>query len=129
MCVSLVEIMLVGFRNELRQTQTNLTKTKTERVVTLRFSPPIHLNRIKAFICILVNENFCFLSFLTFADGPVSSMCPPRTDQTKVDTTRTDDTEIEVKPPETCLTYQLQVSIFLNYGQFRVAIMSVPWIC
>lgn len=50
-------------------------------------------------------------SVATFSDGPVSSMCPPRTDQTKVDTTRTDDTEIEVKPPETCLTYQLQVSI------------------
>lgn len=36
-------------------------------------------------------------------------MCPPRTDQTKIDTTRTDGTEIEVKPPESCLTYQLQV--------------------
>lgn len=36
-------------------------------------------------------------------------MCPPRTDQTKIETTRTDDTEIEVKPSETCLTYQLQV--------------------
>ncbi|XP_055306897.1 protein eva-1 [Sitodiplosis mosellana] len=47
----------------------------------------------------------------TLKDGPVSNMCPPRTDQTKVDTTRTDDTEIEVKPPETCLTYQLQYAL------------------
>lgn len=38
-------------------------------------------------------------------------MCPPRTDQTKIDTTRTEGTEIEVKPPESCLTYQLQVTI------------------
>ncbi|XP_031626186.1 uncharacterized protein LOC116342639 [Contarinia nasturtii] len=47
----------------------------------------------------------------TLKDGPVSSMCPPRTDQTKVDTTRTEDTEIEVKPPESCLTYQLQYAL------------------
>lgn len=53
---------------------------------------------------------FLLFSFSTrIADGPVTNMCPPRTDQTKVDTTRTDGTEIEVKPPESCLTYQLQV--------------------
>lgn len=52
---------------------------------------------------------FFFVRFNFISDGPVSNMCPPRTDQTKVDTTRTDGTEIEVKPPESCLTYQLQV--------------------
>lgn len=38
-------------------------------------------------------------------------MCPPKTAPTKTETIHT-GTEIEVKPPENCLTYSLQV-IFL----------------
>lgn len=47
-------------------------------------------------------------------------MCPPRTDQPKADTTRTDGTEIEVKPSESCLSYQLQVNTFgFHYWWYR----------
>lgn len=56
----------------------------------------------------MVTNIHCVL-FTSFPDGPVTNMCPPRTDQTKVDAIRTETTEIEVKPPETCLTHSLQV--------------------
>lgn len=36
-------------------------------------------------------------------------MCPPKTDETQLETIHT-NTEIEVKPPENCLTHVLQVS-------------------
>lgn len=49
-------------------------------------------------------------NFILITDGPVTKMCPPRTDQTKVDAIRSETTEIEVKPPETCLTHPLQVT-------------------
>lgn len=35
-------------------------------------------------------------------------MCPPKTDETKLDTIHS-GAEIEVKPPENCLTHGLQV--------------------
>lgn len=38
-------------------------------------------------------------------------MCPPKTDETKLDTIHS-GAEIEVKPPENCLTHGLQVSTF-----------------
>lgn len=41
-------------------------------------------------------------------------MCPSRTDQPKAETTRIEETEIEVKPSELCLTYSLQVTLLLS---------------
>lgn len=49
------------------------------------------------------------LSLSLLVDGPVTNMCPPRTDATKTEAIHT-GAEIEVKPPENCLTHALQVN-------------------
>lgn len=63
-------------------------------------------------LVILLNCVFFFF-FKHFLDGPVTDMCPPKTDETNTENIHA-GAEIEVKPPENCLTHALQV-IFIYY--------------
>lgn len=56
-----------------------------------------------------------FPLFYFFSDKSVTNMCPPKSDETKLDTIHS-GAEIEVKPAENCLTHGLQV---IKYQSFH----------